>query len=105
MTIPPDLGRPDGSTLDAEGMLWVAMWDGWSVTRWNPQTGGLLQTFRLPVARVTSCAFGGPDLTTLYITTAREGLTEEQRAAQPLAGGLFKVQPGVAGVRAFAYCG
>ena len=105
ITVPPDLGRPDGSTIDAEDMIWVAMFEGWGVTRWNPRTGELLQTIRLPVARVTSCAFGAPDLDTLYITSARAGLTDEQLAAQPLAGGLFKVKPGVRGVPAFAYQG
>jgi sugar lactone lactonase YvrE len=105
VTVPPDLGRPDGSTIDSEGMIWVAMYEGWGVTRWNPRTGELLQTIRLPVARVTSCAFGAPDLDTLYITSARAGLTDEQRAAQPLAGCLFKVKPGVRGVPAFAYQG
>jgi sugar lactone lactonase YvrE len=75
------------------------------VTRWHPHTGALLQTIRLPVARVTSCAFGGPDFDTLYLTSARTGLTDEQLAAQPLAGGLFQVKPGVCGVRASAYQG
>lgn len=105
ITVPPGVGRPDGSTLDAGGMLWVAMFDGWGVTRWNPRTGELLQTIRLPVARVTSCAFGDADLGTLYVTSARDGLTDEQVAAQPLAGGLFKVRPGVRGISAFAYAG
>ena len=105
ITIPPGIGRPDGSTLDAEGMLWIAMWDGWGVTRWDPQTGRLLQTVRLPVARVTSCAFGGPQLDVLYLTTARDGLTPDQLAAQPLAGGLFRICPGVRGVRALEYGG
>ncbi|MFA5057107.1 MAG: SMP-30/gluconolactonase/LRE family protein [Opitutaceae bacterium] len=105
ITIPPGMGRPDGSTMDAEGMLWVAMWDGGRVTRWNPRTGELLQTVRLPVTLVTSCAFGGPDLDTLYITSARHGLTDQQLAAQPLAGGLFKIKPGVCGVPAPAYQG
>ncbi len=105
ISIPPGIGRPDGSTLDSEGMLWVAMFDGWSVTRWNPQTGELLQRIRLPVARVTSCAFGGEDLGTLYITTARVGLTEAQLKEQPLAGGLFQVRPGVRGLPAFSYRG
>jgi sugar lactone lactonase YvrE len=86
-------------------MLWVALWEGGRVTRWNPRTGELLQTVRLPVTRVTSCAFGGPDLDTLYITSAREGLTHAQLAAQPLAGGLFKMKPGVRGMPAPAYRG
>jgi sugar lactone lactonase YvrE len=105
ITIPPGIGRPDGSTLDAEGMLWIAMWEGWSVTRWNPHTGVMLQSIRLPVARVTSCAFGGRNLDTLYLTSARLGLTGRQLAAQPLAGGLFRLQPGVGGLRAPAYGG
>jgi sugar lactone lactonase YvrE len=105
ITIPPDLGRPDGSTLDADGMLWVAMWEGGAVTRWNPRTGEWLRTIRLPVNRVTSCAFGGPELDTLYITSARNGLTDEQLAAQPLAGGLFRVNPGMRGLHARAYQG
>jgi sugar lactone lactonase YvrE len=105
ITIPPDIGRPDGSTIDAEGMLWIAMYEGWSVTRWNPRNGGLLQTIRLPVARVTSCAFGGPDLGTLYLTTSCFGLADEQLAAQPLAGCLFRVTPSVGGLPAFAYQG
>lgn len=105
VVIPPGIGRPDGSTLDAKGMLWIGMWEGWGVTRWNPRTGELLQTIRLPVARVTSCAFGGRELDTLYITSARIGLTDEQLAQQPLAGGLFKVKPGMRGVPAYAYQG
>ena len=105
ISIPPGIGLPDGSTLDAEGMLWIAMYKGWSVTRWNPRTGELLRTIRLPVARVTSCAFGGPDLDTLFITSARQDFTAEQLAAQPLAGCLFKVRPGVRGLPAFAFRG
>jgi sugar lactone lactonase YvrE len=105
ISIPPGIGRPDGSTLDAEGMLWIAMYDGWSVTRWNPRSGELLQTIRLPVARVTSCAFGGPELDTLFLTSARQKLTEAQLAAQPEAGGLFRVRPGVRGLPACAFRG
>ena len=105
ITVPPEGGRPDGCTLDAEGMLWVAMFNGGSVTRWNPHTGERLQTICLPVARVTSCAFGGPGLETLYLTSARLGLTEAELAAQPLAGGLFQVRPGVCGLPAPAYRG
>jgi sugar lactone lactonase YvrE len=105
ISIPPGIGRPDGSTLDADGMLWIAMFEGWAVTRWNPRTGELLQTIRLPVARVTSCAFGGPELDTLYLTSARHNLGAEQLAAQPLAGSLFRVKPGIRGVPACAFAG
>jgi sugar lactone lactonase YvrE len=105
ISIPPGIGRPDGSTLDAEGMLWIAMYEGGAVTRWNPRTGELLRTIHMPVARVTSCAFGGPDLDTLYLTTSKYNLTAEQLAAQPLAGCLFRVKPGPRGVPAFAFQG
>ena len=103
--VPPELGRPDGSTLDAEGMLWIALFDGGAVTRWNPETGELLQTIRLPARRVTSCAFGGADLGTLYVTTSQFELPEAQRAEQPLAGCLFALRPGVRGRPAFAFAG
>lgn len=100
--IPDDQGHPDGMTLDAEGMIWVAHWNGWRVTRWNPVTGELLATIRVPVARVTSCAFGGTNLDRLYITTARP---DKDDPAQPHAGSLFMAHPGVRGLPAFEYAG
>ena len=98
-------GYPDGMTMDADGMLWVGMWDGWALRRFNPATGELLEVVPLPVARVTACAFGGPDLGTLYITSAWTALSEADRAKQPLAGGVFKVVPGVKGLPAPEYAG
>jgi sugar lactone lactonase YvrE len=89
VAIPPELGIPDGMTIDAEGMLWVALWNGWGVTRWNPYTGELLQQIKLPVAQVTSCTFGGKELQDLYITTAKTGLSQEELGKQPLAGAVF----------------
>ncbi len=82
-------GYPDGIVVDSEGCLWVALWDGWSVRRYSP-AGALLQTVSFPCARVTKLAFGGPDLKTAFVTTAKFGLTPEQCAAQPLAGSLFQ---------------
>ncbi|MCL2348085.1 MAG: SMP-30/gluconolactonase/LRE family protein [Planctomycetaceae bacterium] len=90
-------GRPDGMTVDAEGMLWVAHWSGGRVTRWNPNSGTLLATVAVPALQVTSVAFGGEKLDTLYITTARKGMTPEEQGAFPYSGGLFAVQPGVCG--------
>lgn len=87
--IPKSEGFPDGMTIDKEGMLWIAHWNGWQVTRWNPNTGEKLSKIQLPVANVTSCTFGGQNLTDLYITTAKEGLTTESFKKQPLAGSLF----------------
>lgn len=103
--VPPELGYPDGMTIDDEGYLWVGHWDGWAVCRWDPATGQMRQRVPVPVARVTSCAFGGPNLDDLYITTAWTGLTDVQRAEQPLAGGLFRCRPGVRGSAAVPFAG
>ena len=90
-----DRGHPDGMTVDADGCLWVALWDGWGLQRFAPD-GRLLATVEVPAQRVTSCAFGGPSLSTLYVTTARTGLRDF--ADQPHAGSLFAVEPGVSGM-------
>ncbi len=95
---------PDGMTIDEQGFLWVALWDGWGVHRYSP-SGELDLVVRLPAAHVTSCTFGGDDLDVLYVTTARMGLDPEQLEAQPLAGGLFALSPGVRGTRAHAFAG
>ncbi len=95
-TIPPGDGRPDGAAVDVEGCLWSAHFAGGKVTRYSP-AGEILHTVRLPVQNVTSCAFGGPNLSTLYITTANEDLTEEELRQQPLAGNLFAYEAGVSG--------
>jgi D-xylonolactonase len=83
-----DEGYPDGVVTDAEDCLWVALWDGWGVRRYAPD-GTLLLHIPFPCARVTKVAFGGPDLTTAYVTTARTGLDPAALDRQPLAGGLF----------------
>ncbi|MEZ4513126.1 MAG: SMP-30/gluconolactonase/LRE family protein [Chloroflexota bacterium] len=94
--IPPEAGYPDGHTVDSEGCLWGAHWDGWRITRYDPD-GKVMLTIPLPVQRPTSCMFGGPDLTDLYITSAAIGLTTAQRAAQPQAGDLFRIRTTVRG--------
>lgn len=98
-------GGPDGFTVDAEGMLWVAQWNGWQVARYDPATGKKLNKIDVPVAEVSSCAFGGANLDVLYITTARERLTPGELEAQPLAGSLFAAAPGVRGLRANPFRG
>lgn len=90
--IPKHEGSPDGMTIDTEGMLWIALWDGYCITRWNPHTGQMLQRIELPVQKVTSCTFGGPDMNDLYITSARIGLTTADQQEQPHAGGLFVIK-------------
>lgn len=103
--IPEEMGSPDGMTIDAEGNVWIALWGGSAVGCWNPETGELLRKIEVPAKNVTSCAFGDEDLGTLYITTARQGTSEEELEKFPHAGGLFKTRPGVKGVEAFFFKG
>lgn len=95
----PDEGSPDGMTTDADGGLWLAQWGAGCVTR-RDSTGKILMTIALPVSQVTSCTFGGPDLRTLYMTSAANGLEMQQLAAEPLAGGLFAVDLDITGMPA-----
>ena len=81
-------GYPDGSTVDSEGGLWSCRWGGSSVVRFD-SNGKLDEVIELPVANVTSCTFGGENLDTLFITTARWSMTAEQINQNPIAGGLF----------------
>ena len=97
-------GVPDGMTVDADGAVWVAMWGGACLRRIAP-SGREIDRIELPVTQVTSCAFGGPDLTDLYVTTARIGLSSSEVAAQPLAGALFRCMPGVRGLPVSAFLG
>ena len=98
--IESSLGLPDGLTIDAEGGVWVALWDGGAVRRYAPD-GALDAVVPLPCGRVTACAFGGDDLDELFITTSRFGLPP---GADPSGGALFRCRPGVRGrpVREFA---
>lgn len=88
-------GVPDGLTVDAEGGVWVALWDGWRVVRYGPD-GRPDRVMHLPVPRPTSCAFGGPALRTLYVTSARVRLSAAQLAEAPLSGSVFALDPGSA---------
>ena len=93
----PDYGYPDGTTVDAEGCLWVAFYGGWAVRRYSPD-GKLLREVKFPCANVTKLAFGGDRLQTAYVTTARDGIGLEELRAQPQAGGLFAFDAGVSGL-------
>ena len=99
--IDPEHGNPDGVTVDSEGCVWVGLWGGWCVRRYAPD-GRLLASISLPCANVTKIAFGGADLRTAYVTTARVGLSADQLALQPLAGALFAFEAPVAGLPAYA---
>lgn len=96
---------PDGMAIDAEGKLWVAQWGGWSVVRFGPETGEAMARIDLPVSQVTACAFGGPNLDELYITSARKNLSGENLKKQPLAGGLFKAKVAVRGMEPTMFAG
>lgn len=102
---PEGAGEPDGMTIDREGMIWVAHWNGGCVSRWNPHTGEQLASAEVPAPLVTSCTFGGEQLDELYITTARAGMSQEELQRWPLAGGLFRVNAGVKGVQANRFAG
>ncbi|MFO1062155.1 MAG: SMP-30/gluconolactonase/LRE family protein [Dongiaceae bacterium] len=97
VVLPDAEGRPDGLAVDAEGHLWVALWDGWAVARYDPH-GRRVARIALPVQRPTSCAFGGPDLATLYVTSAAMDLDAAALAAQPDAGSLFAISTGARGL-------
>jgi sugar lactone lactonase YvrE len=96
VSIPPGSGVPDGLTLDADDFVWVALWRGGAVHRYTPD-GELDLIVRVPVTHPTSCAFGGPDLRDLYITTASIALSDGERARQGMAGDLFRCRPGPTG--------
>ena len=98
-------GHFDGMSIDEEGMLWVAVFGGWGVRRFDPGNGALLRDVRLPMSNVTSCAFGGDQLDELYVTSAVHGMDEAAFREQPLAGSLVRIDPGVCGVPAFSYAG
>ncbi|TCK35397.1 sugar lactone lactonase YvrE [Paraburkholderia sp. BL8N3] len=95
--VPLGRGICDGSTVDADGCFWSANMDGWCVTRYDPR-GRIDMVVNLPVRRVSSLCFGGPDLDTLFITTARRRMSEKELTQQPLAGNVLAVRPGVKGL-------
>ena len=103
ITVPESLGWPDGMTSDMGGNLWIAIWGGAQVTRWNPRTGQLLEQIPLPAKNVTSCIFGGDNLDELYITSARVGLDDADLAAYRHSGSLMRVTTKVQGMPTFEF--
>jgi sugar lactone lactonase YvrE len=103
--IDPRAGVPDGSTVDSEGYVWTAHWGGWRVTRYAPD-GRIDREIEMPVKNVTSCAFGGSNLDTLFVTTASIEfdnhrwlfLDDAGFASAPLAGAIFALHVGVRGL-------
>ncbi|MDO6762617.1 SMP-30/gluconolactonase/LRE family protein [Agarivorans sp. 1_MG-2023] len=98
LEIDRSFGNPDGITIDAEQHIWVAHYNGAQVSRYTPE-GKLERQIAIPALNVTKCAFGGPDLSTLYVVTASEGMSEQQLRDYPLSGGVFAVElEGIRGV-------
>jgi len=105
VSVPKEMGLPDGMAIDADGNLWVAHYGGGCVRCWNPHTGQVIDQIDLPARNITSCAFGGEKLETLFITSAAQLLDAAALAQQPLAGSLFAVEPGVSGSLTYRFAG
>ena len=96
LTVPEEVGAPDGLTVDADGDLWVAVYGGGCVRRYAPN-GELRQVLDVPAAQSTCCAFGGPGMSRLYVTTATEGWSDEQRRTEPAAGLVYRLETDAVG--------
>jgi sugar lactone lactonase YvrE len=92
-------------TSDMQGNLWIAMWGGAQVTKWDPATGQLLERIPVPAKNVSSCVFGGENRNELYLTTARVGLDEDTLKQYPLTGGVFRLETNVEGMPVFEFAG
>lgn len=101
--VPETLGWPDGMTSDADGNLWIAMWGGAQVTRWNPQSGQLLESIPVPALQTSSVVFGGRAMNELYVTSARVGMSASDLNKYPLSGGLFRVVTTATGMPTFEF--
>ncbi|SCY38832.1 Sugar lactone lactonase YvrE [Nonlabens sp. Hel1_33_55] len=100
ITVPEELGNPDGMAIDANDQLWIGLWNGNAVAHYDPKSGKLISKIEVPAHNVTSCAFGGENLDQLFITTASLDMTDEEMEKYPLAGSIFTIKPGVRGVEA-----
>ncbi len=104
-TLPAGDYVADGLTVDQEGMIWLALWDGACITRWDPRAGELLETYSFPAKRTTCCVFGGTDMNELYVTSAVEGLTEMDWQHYPHNGALMRQRMDVCGMPTFQFGG
>ncbi|WP_421694626.1 SMP-30/gluconolactonase/LRE family protein [Aestuariivirga sp.] len=99
-----DHGHPDGATVDAEGFIWSARWEGSCVLRIDPK-GRIDRLVPMPARRVTNVCFGGAKLDTLYVTTSRAHIPDQDLRRHPLQGGLFCFNPGVTGFEKHRFAG
>lgn len=97
-------GSPDGMTVDSEGSLWVAMWDGWKIVNIS-STGQRIADIAMPVQKPTSCCFGGENLDRLFVTSASVYMSSTELEKNPLAGGIFEIDPGVTGLPSQRFSG
>lgn len=104
-TLPDGNGVADGLTVDQEGMVWLAVWDGGCVMRWDPYTGKLIKTIHFPAKRTTCCVFGGSQMDELYITSATIDLQEKDWQNYPQNGALMRIKPGIKGMESFSFSG
>jgi sugar lactone lactonase YvrE len=104
ITVPREEGQPDGLTIDSGGDLWLALWGGSAVRRYSSE-GELKEVIAVPASRVTSVAFGNPELDTLFITTARSVRSPQEAAAEPHAGSMFALRPGAIGLAPTPFAG
>jgi sugar lactone lactonase YvrE len=104
-SVPHGGGSPDGMTIDTDGHLWLALWDGHAVVRIDPTAGTVVDRIDLPVSRPSSCTFGGAALDELYITSARQNLPLDQLGREPQAGGVFVCRPRAQGLPAVEFGG
>jgi len=106
--VPENLGYPDGMTIDTDGYLWIAHWGAYSICRWDPRKGEIVDKIKIPVKRVSSCTFGGKNLNELYITTARMGFSEigkplDESSVTQYDGLLFKMTTDTKGIETFLF--
>jgi sugar lactone lactonase YvrE len=104
LIIDKEMGMPDGMTIDDEDNLWIALWGGNSVIKYNTSKNKITDIIEVDAPNVTSCTLGGEKLSTLFITTATEELTSDQLLKFPLSGSLFSYNPNVKGVKANSFC-
>ena len=100
--VPDDMGYPDGMTIDADGKLWIAHWGIGQVVCWDPRRGEALGLARVPVQAVSSCCFGGEDMKTLFITTAREDMAASEAER---AGNIYSARLDVSGADSYRFMG
>lgn len=103
ISIPQVLGIPDGMTIDNDGMLWIALWGGFCVARFNPNNGEMLEKLHLPAPNITSCTFGGENGVDLYITSASDSLSSDDLLKYPESGNVFVYKPKIGGAINYYY--